>query len=266
MDVVKNYYNDHILFEDRRLEENVFELPLTLKYIERYVYPGDKILDISCGTGRYARSLLEKGYLLGLNDLSEKNMELTLERTDKHPNIILSTVSDALDSSIWNAEEWDAILMLGPLYHMIQKRKRLELLKKAQSSVKTNGWVYSAFMSRTAALLYGLKNNPDGIRKANGARKLWKTGTDDDFVEGTQWFTHAYFSFPEDIDPLITDAGLTPVHLAGVEGIFGENMGLFHSLDEELKQQWMDFIIEHCEDIHMVHSSKHLLSVSQNKS
>ena len=263
MNKVKEYYNQYIAYEDRRLEENVFEIPVTMKYIEKYVRPGDKILDVACGTGRYAKLLLENGYRLGLNDLSEKNMELTLERTGKHPGILHASVSDALKADIWDAEQWDAILLLGPLYHLIQRKNRLKVLKKAHLAVREKGIVFSAFMSRTAALLYGIKNNPSGILRPDGAVRLWETGSDKEFVEGTRWFTHAYFSFPEEIDPLIREAGLNPLHLAGVEGIFGENMELFHQLEEELKSKWMRFVMDHCEDIHMVQSSKHLLSISQ---
>jgi len=83
-------------------------------------------------------------------------------------------------------------------------------------------------------------------------------------VEGTEWFTSAYFSFPEEINALVSAAGLNLLHLVGVEGIFGENMELFHALDTSLKRKWMKFIMDHGEDIHMVHSSKHFLCVCQN--
>jgi hypothetical protein len=144
---------------------------------------------------------------------------------------------------------------------MQDRSERLELLRRAKKAVKTGGILFLAFMSRTAAMLYGIKNNPAGIEKTWGALQFWYTGTDDEFIEATKWFVHAYFSFPEEIEPLVRKAGLNPLHLAGVEGIFGENMHLFHQMDEGLQKQWMDFIISQCEDIHMIHSSKHLLSV-----
>ncbi len=59
-DQVREYYEKHVSEEDRRLDENVFEIPLTMQYIERYLQPGSKILDIACGTGKYAGLLLAK--------------------------------------------------------------------------------------------------------------------------------------------------------------------------------------------------------------
>ncbi|MFW5644327.1 MAG: class I SAM-dependent methyltransferase [Bacteroidota bacterium] len=263
MNEVRDYYDRHVKYEDKRLEENVFEIPITLKYIEKYVKPGSKILDVSCGTGRYARLLLDKGYKLGLNDLSENNMKLTMQRVGSHPGVLHTDTANALETDIWGKEEWDAILILGPLYHLTDQEKRLRLLHMAENAVKTNGYIYLAFMSRIGALLYGLKRNPEGIEKPNGAYTLWETGTDTNFVEGTEWFTNAYFVFPEEIDPFVWKAGLEPLHLAGVEGIFGENMHLYHNLNERLKKKWMEFILNTCEDMHMIDNSKHLLSVGK---
>jgi S-adenosylmethionine-dependent methyltransferase len=132
MNKVKEYYNTHAFFEDKRLDENEFEIPFTLRYIERYVKPGAKILDIACGTGNYAEKLLKKGYLLGLNDLSENNIKLTRQKIKDNSNVLHLSVSDALNADIWEKETWDAILLLGPLYHFTEKKNRLKVLEMAK--------------------------------------------------------------------------------------------------------------------------------------
>jgi SAM-dependent methyltransferase len=266
MKKVKSYYNEHISQEDKRLDEHVFEIPATYKYIDRYLKPGDKVLDIACGTGRYAAGLLERGYLLGINDLSDKNMELALQRVGNHPNLIHTSISNALCTDIWSRETWDAVLVLGPLYHMPNRLQRIRLLGKTKSSVKTGGFVFLAFMSRSAALLHGLKNNPAGKTATNGPLRLWTEGRDDGYAVDTEWFNIAYFSHPDEINPMVREAGLKPLHLVGVEGIFGGQMELYHRLDACHQKKWMRFILDHGEDIQMVHQAKHLLSVCQNRS
>lgn len=259
---VSNYYDKHVQEEDNRLDEHVFELPLTMHFIDKYLQKGAKVLDLACGTGRYADILLNKGYRMALNDISENNVELTKKRIGSHKNVMAISAGNALTSNIWEEASWDAILMLGPMYHLVEYQSRLELLKKARQHLKAGGYLFTAYMTRTGALIYGIKNNPEGIRSPNGARKLWETGTDDDFVEATEWFTHAYFSHPEEINPLVVKSGLKPLHVAGVEGIFGERFEEFHKLPDQLQDQWKQFIIDHCEDPHMIGHSKHLLSVS----
>ena len=259
---VEEYYNQHISDEDRRLDYNIFELPLTLKYIRKYVRKGARILDIACGTGRYAGILLDMGYKMALNDIASKNVELVERRFAGNKNVIMIEQSDALRSNIWERSNWDAILMLGPLYHIINENNRLYLLKRSKEALAKNGYLFSAFMSRVQAMIYGIKHNAYGILDNSGSRQLWETGTDKTFVEGTEWFKHTYFAFPEEIDPLIERAGLKPLHLIGIEGLFGERMDLFHQLDPRLKTSWMNFIFRHCEETHMINQSKHLLSIS----
>ncbi|MFO8021465.1 MAG: class I SAM-dependent methyltransferase [Perlabentimonas sp.] len=260
---VREYYNAHVDQEDNRLTNHPFEIPITKRYINKYLKPGDKIFDVACGTGRIAMELLQEGYLLGLNDLSDRNIELVKERLQSNKNILFIDNNDALQSKGWNKMQWDSILILGPLYHMLSRERRVKVLKLAYQHVKPGGYVFSSFMTRIGAMIYGVKNNPEGILHDNGVKKLWETGTDVNFVEATEWFVNAYFAQPEEVNPLIEQAGLTPIHLIGAEGFFGERFELYHQLDERLKKPWMDFILEHCEDPRMICQAKHLLSVAQ---
>ena len=260
---VKAYYNEHVKDEDRRLDEHPFEIPVTMHFVKKYLTPGASIFDVACGTGRIGKLLLNHGYFVGLNDLSDKNIELVRERLGSHRNLIFTECSDALESQRWEHKLWDCVFMLGPLYHMVNKEKRLQVLKRAYDNLEPGGYLFSSFMTRVGAMVYGVKHNPEGILFPDGAKKLWETGTDNRFVEDTEYFTHAYFSHPEEINPLLESVGFQPLHLAGAEGIFGERFELFHQLKDELKEEWKKFIIKNCEDNHLVHQSKHLLSLAQ---
>lgn len=260
---VRDYYNEHSADEDRRLDEHPFEIPLTMHFVKKYLIPGNSVFDVACGTGRIASLLLNKGYYVGLNDLSDQNVKLVENRLASHQNVLFIDRSDALESKMWEHKPWDCIFVLGPLYHILSKERRLQMLEKAYEYLKPGGFLFSSYMTRTGALVYGLKHNPKGILFPDGAKKLWETGTDDRFVEGTEYFTHAYFAHPEEINPLIEKAGFVPLHLAGAEGFFGERFELYHSLDDHLKQEWINFVIENCEDDHLLQLSKHLLSVAR---
>jgi len=260
---VREYYNKHMRDEDRRLDKHPFEIPVTMHYLHQYLAPGSSIFDVACGTGRIAGLLLEQGFRVGMNDLSDENIKIVKKRHGHHQNTLFTERSDALESSGWLEGPWDCVFILGPLYHMMSNEKRLQLLEMAYKNLKPGGFVFSSFMTRTGALIYGLKNNPEGILYSDGARKLWETGTDDSFVEATEWFTNAYFAHPEEVNPLIKKAGLTPLHLAGAEGPFGERFDLYHNLDHQLQNAWMKFVIDHAEDKHMINHAKHLLSVAK---
>lgn len=265
MDEVRKYYNGHLHEEDKRLKYHAFELPVTMHFLKQHLSRGAKIFDTACGTGHYAKALIKEGYYVGLNDLSEKNIELSKQRLDGNSKILFYERSDVLETNAWSKYEWDAIFILGPLYHMLSKEKRLRLLSLANKYLKPGGYLFASFMSRIGALVYGLKNNPEGILYRDGVRKLWKTGFDDSFIGSTESFVNAYFSSPDEIPPLFERAGLKILHLAGVEGIFGERFELFHGLNEELQKAWMDFIIDHCQEGEMICNSKHLLAVARKQ-
>lgn len=262
MENVREYYNRHFREENARLGYHSFELPVTLHFINKHLPAGSEIFDTACGTGHYARTLLEKGYRVGLNDISDVNVKNVRKDLGSEEAVLFVDRSDALESNRWSEREWDAVLVLGPLYHLIAREKRLRLLRLARKNLKKGGLIFASFMTRSGALVYGIKNNPEGIFYPDGAEKLWKTGSDDRFVEATEYFTGAYFSHPSEVNPLIEEAGLKPIHLAGAEGVFGERFDLFHNLSDNLKEAWLNFIIEHCEEKEMVYNSKHLLSVA----
>jgi len=260
---VRDYYNRHVEDEDHRLDRHPFEIPVTMHFVEKYLQPGAKIFDVACGTGRIAGLLMNRGYFVGLNDLSDKNIDLSRQRLSGREKALFIERADALNSPGYKKETWDAVFILGPLYHLLSYKKRLKVLKLAEKHLRPGGYVFSSFMTRMGALVYGIKNNPEGILYPDGARKLWESGTDDSFVMATEWFTNAYFAHPEEVNPLVREAGLSPLHLAGAEGVFGERFELYHSLNDDLKKSWMHFTLETCEEPHMVNQAKHLLSVSR---
>ena len=228
---VREYYNDHVSDEDKRLDRHPFEVPVTLHFVDKYLRPGQKIFDVACGTGRIASLLMDRGFYVGLNDLSDKNIELSHNRLDDRNHTLFIGRADALVSPGWDKERWDAVFILGPLYHLLSFDKRLEGPWPGATSSPA-GWIRLFILhDENRSTVYGLKHNPQGILYPDGARKLWEERTDDSFVMATEWFTDAYFAQPEEVNPLIREAGREPLHLAGAEGIFGERFELFHNLD-----------------------------------
>ncbi len=68
---IKKYYNDDVEKEWERLEKHFIEFELTKRFLNRYIKPGDKVLDVGGRPGRYSLYLAEKGCDVTLADLSE---------------------------------------------------------------------------------------------------------------------------------------------------------------------------------------------------
>lgn len=116
MNDVREYYNSHMEEEDRRLDEHPFEVPITMHFVREYMKPGNHLFDVACGTGRIATILLNMGYNVGLNDLSDKNIGLVKKRLHSNDNILFINRADVLECEKWSERKWDGILILGPLY------------------------------------------------------------------------------------------------------------------------------------------------------
>jgi 2-polyprenyl-3-methyl-5-hydroxy-6-metoxy-1,4-benzoquinol methylase len=56
------------------MERYPIEFAVTKHFINRYIRPGDKVLDIGGGPGRYSIYLAEKGCRMTLLDLSDENV------------------------------------------------------------------------------------------------------------------------------------------------------------------------------------------------
>ena len=64
-----DFYNQYD--EDNRLtpQHGQVEFLTTMRYIERYIKPGDRVLEIGTGTGRYAHTLARQGYAVDAVEL-----------------------------------------------------------------------------------------------------------------------------------------------------------------------------------------------------
>lgn len=93
--------------EDERLTKSKaskVEFLTNVHYIEKYIRPGDKILDIGAGTGEYSLYFAEKGYQVSALELSEKNIELFQKKIS--PNAPVDLVQgNALDSLHWTLKK-----------------------------------------------------------------------------------------------------------------------------------------------------------------
>ena len=54
VEAVRGYYDENARLEWERLEKHPFEFRLTTGMMERYIRPGNSVLDIGGGPGRYS--------------------------------------------------------------------------------------------------------------------------------------------------------------------------------------------------------------------
>ena len=117
------YYNTDPERERSRLERHQLEHDLTRRYLNQYLPPQGSILEIGAATGRYTLELAKRGYHVTAVDLSAGLLEgcgksIADAGLEDQVRFILA---DARDLSEVTEREFDAVLLMGPLYHLVME-------------------------------------------------------------------------------------------------------------------------------------------------
>src|SRR5579871_358430 len=113
-----------------------------------------RIADIGGGPGRYAIWLAHLGYHVIHRDAVPLHVEQVLEDAAREGVTIESTLGDARSIDLASGAV-DAVLLLGPLYHLPLRRDRITALAEARRIVRLGGPVFASAISRWAPRLHG---------------------------------------------------------------------------------------------------------------
>jgi ubiquinone/menaquinone biosynthesis C-methylase UbiE len=210
------------LERDRLAEgQGALEFTRTQTLLERYLpAPPAVVADIGGGPGRYAIWLAERGYRVHLIDPVPLHVEQARAAVGSRPVAALASaeVGDARALRLPEASA-DAVLLLGPLYHLPERADRVQALTEARRVCRRGGVVIAAAISRFASTLDGLRGGylEDPAFAAVAAGDL-RNGRHRNPTGDPAYFTTAYFHRPEDLAAECAAAGLTHEATLAVEG------------------------------------------------
>ena len=216
---VLDYY---ALGEERgRLDQDLLERARTWDILDRYLPPPPGVvLDVGGAAGAYAFELAERGYAVHLVDPVPLHIQQAQEAsaTRATGRLASATIGDARaldrpDTSV------DVLLMLGPLYHLLERTDRLAALAEARRVLKPGGWLFAAAISRFASFL-------DGLRGELFDQPLFVPIVEQDLATGrhrndtglARFFTTAFFHHPDELQGEVTEAGFALEGVLAVEG------------------------------------------------
>jgi len=241
IEIVKHYYEENSESEWQRLEAHPFEFVFTTYMMDRYIKPGDTILDIGGGPGRYAIHYAKKGCDVTLLDLAKQNISIALTKA-KEAGVALKTyVANCLDLDSLGLEKFDHVFLMGPLYHLLEETDRIKAVELALKHLKSGGNIYVSFILGFAGIIYDLKN-PGLIEQDYQnplARQLIEAIKTQKNYEGDA-FTKACFYHQKNILPFMERFPLRKLHLFGQEGIFSPNEESVLQRDETEIALWIE--------------------------
>jgi ubiquinone/menaquinone biosynthesis C-methylase UbiE len=176
--------------------------------------PPATILDVGGGPGRYAAGLAEQRYEVHLIDAVALHVEQARQAA---PALASARVADARALPFPDASV-DAVLLLGPLYHLTERAERLAALRESRRVLRAGGPVLAVGITRFASLLDGLVS---GYLGDPDYRRI----VERDLLDGQHrnptpraYFTTAFFHHPDELADEVREAGLEIVETVGVEG------------------------------------------------
>ena len=149
---LEQYYN--LRDENARLisRHGSVEYLTTMRYINRYVKPGSRILELGAGTGRYSIALSRAGHRVTALELIGHNIDVFKEQLNENDSIDI-VQGNAMDLSAFADESFDAVLILGPLYHLYNDQDQCAVLNEAKRVLAPDGVIFAAYCMNEATMI-----------------------------------------------------------------------------------------------------------------
>ena len=259
---IAEFYTSNAEEEHSRLERHQLEHDLTWRYLNDYLPSQGTILEIGAATGRYTLELAKRGYKLTAVDLSAAQIEKCRK------NLInegLESLVQLVVADVRNLSEvvgkFDAVLLMGPLYHLVMEADRKLALQTAFDRLRNGGVIFSAFISRFGILGDLVKNAPIWIEDQAEVQSVLEKGKDpDDYPRGR---FRGYFAKASEIAPLHELMGFETLVVAGVEPAISADDESYNKLDGTQRQLWLNLLYEMSEEKSIIGASRHLLYIGK---
>jgi SAM-dependent methyltransferase len=198
--------------------EAALEFLRTKELLARILPPRARIADVGGAAGHYAAWLAETGHDVDLVDPAPAQVAAARERAGAPPRFRVH-VGHAAELAFADAI-FDAVLLLGPLYHLAERAERVAALREARRVCRAGGVVAGACITRHAPLLNTVARGTiaDDAIWAN-VQDETRSGRRVARERRNSPFPDAWFHLPEELAAEFADAGLEVELLAGVEGL-----------------------------------------------
>lgn len=250
--------------EWQRMDRHRTEFAVTLRALTgRLPPPPARVLDCGGGPGRYAIELARRGYEVTLLDLSAKCLQLAREKAAE-AGVTLAGYErgTATDLARFPDETFDAVLLLGPLYHLLAEADRRQALIEARRVLKLGGPLFAAFISRYAVLRWAAAHEPTWpLENPELVASILSTGVLPPPEAGSRAFV-AHLARPTEIVPLCRSVGLEVVTVLGVEGLVSMIESGVNALSGAAWDLWADLNYRLAADPSLHGGVEHLLAVT----
>lgn len=260
---IRAFYNGGWEREVGRLVHRQLEADVTWRYLDRYLPDQGRILDVGFGTGAYTFPLARRGFQITAVDLSDEFTTRCKARADE---LGLADRIDFMTGDARTLEQvprvaFEAVLLLGPMYHLVMEEDRTAALRSAYDCLKPGGVILSAWLSRFGNFGNLIKKNPSWIENRDEVRWLIEKGRRPD--DAPRGGFRGHFSRLKEIAPVHEKVGFHTLRVAGVEPAISADDESYNRLEGDVRERWLDLLFEISAEPSIVAASRHILYVGR---
>ena len=244
-----------IFNEESRLHSKAarVEFLTTVSFVEKYLKDGAKIADIGAGAGEYSIYFAGLGYHVTAVELADANVAAFRRKLTPELDIDLQQ-GNACDLSAFDDASFDVVLLLGPLYHILEPADRQKTIVEARRICKPDGIIFFAYISNDMVIL------TESFAYSKG--EYLKNGNYDRVSFAVENFPFVFFTLEAARDELLQN-GVSMRHEVAVDGVSELLADKINQLDDETYEAYLRYHLYCCEKPEMLGRSNHLLFIGR---
>ncbi len=253
--LLENFYGSYD--EEGRLlsRHGSVEYLTTMRYIERYLRPGMKILEVGAGTGRYSHALARMGYEVEAVELVQHNIDIFRSNIQPVERISVRQ-GNAMDLSCFVGDFFDITLLLGPMYHLFSVEDQKKALSEAIRVTRPGGVIFAAYCGNDATIVQFCFQR--GMLRDEHYRSLIDPVTFKADADPSELFQ---LYRKEDIDALMADFQVERLHYVGTDLATNYMRPEIDAMEDELFELYLRYHFAVCERADLVGASHHILDI-----
>lgn len=266
---VRRFYQIASQREWDRLETvGALEFAINRAWIGKFLPPpGSSVLDIGGGPGRYSLWLAGQGYRVTLADLSPDLLAVAREKaTEDGVELEAIVEANAIDLSPFEDRSFDAVLCLGPLYHLLAEEDRRRAAREVFRVLRPGAPVFAAFLNRLQILRVVVDPEVPFFTPYTFdlVKSWWETGVFVSPVAGI--FTDSYAAHPREVLPLMQACGFQTIDLVSSQSVAADvqrDLAAFAERQPELYDWLFERLVSAANEPSALGSAWHLLYIGR---
>ncbi len=231
----------------------------TMRYIEKFLKPGMRVLEIGAATGRYSHALARRGYTVDAVELVQHNIDIFKANTQPGENITVRQ-GNAVNLEFFPDEMFDITLLLGPMYHLYTVEDQKKALSEAIRVTKPGGVIFAAYCGNDATMVQYCFGR--GMLKEKRYQDLVDPVT---FKAGSDPSELFELYRREDVDALMADFNTERLHFVGTDMVTNFMRPEIDAMEDDFFEMYLRYHFYICERPDLVGISHHFLDVFRKR-